>query len=291
MPPIEGRSGSGRTAAMNPTSWADQMDTDEGHAGLPPTQEISTGNTKIVTEYRIVDGKKLKVTRTYKVERKTVSKTVAARKNWRKFGEAINDKPGPSAATTTVGDDIYMHFISSKDDERTNDADHLEKLKSANTSAVKCRYCSLEHFSIKCPYKDKLDQTLPAGDDVGDGPRGSGTTVGGKYIPPSQRQGGNLKGESMSARGKDDATNTVRVTNLPEDVQDQDIKDLFNIANIPGRVTRIFLAKDKFTGQSKGFAFVSFDTREAADMAIRAVNGHLYAHLVLNVELAKPSQN
>lgn len=42
---------------------------------------------------------------------------------------------------------------------------------------------------------------------------------------------------------------TVRVTNLPEDTTDEDLKDLFKIAT--GRITRIFLAKDKNTNRSK----------------------------------------
>lgn len=102
------------------------------------------------------------------------------------------------------------------------------------------------------------------------------------------RAGGNRAGEAMANPRSKDEANTIRVTNLPEEIQDGDLKDLFSPF---GRISRIFLAKDKYTGQSKGFAFVSFDTREAAMKAIAAVNGFGYANLILNVEWAKPSSS
>lgn len=88
-------------------------------------------------------------------------------------------------------------------------------------------------------------------------------------------------------RGKDE-NNTIRITNLPEETQDGDIRDLFKDF---GRITRIFLAKDKNTGNSKGFAFVSYDSRESASRAIKGVNGHGYNNLILSVEWARPSNN
>lgn len=45
-----------------------------------------------------------------------------------------------------------------------------------------------------------------------------------------------------------DETATVRVTNLSEDVRDSDLQDLFRPF---GTIARIYLAKDKSTGQSK----------------------------------------
>lgn len=89
----------------------------------------------------------------------------------------------------------------------------------------------------------------------------------------------------MGSRGKEEA-NTIRITNLPEETQDSDIRDLFKDF---GRITRIYLAKDKSTGNSKGFAFVSFEVRENAARAIKTVNGHGYNNLILIVEWAKPN--
>lgn len=41
---------------------------------------------------------------------------------------------------------------------------------------------------------------------------------------------------------------TIRVTNLSEDARESDLQELFQPF---GQITRIFLAKDKATGQSK----------------------------------------
>lgn len=111
-------------------------------------------------------------------------------------------------------------------------------------------------------------------------------TTADKYVPrPQLMEERGKPSASMSMRLKEDL-NTIRVTNLPGEIQDSDIKELFQIA---GRINRIFLAKDKYTGASRGYAFVSFDKHEAALTAVNTLNGHGYANLILKVELARPS--
>ncbi|KAG9337820.1 hypothetical protein JZ751_027471 [Albula glossodonta] len=83
---------------------------------LPSPKETIKGNIKTVTEYKIdEDGRKFKIVRTFKIETRKASKAVARRKNWKKFGNSEFDPPGPNVATTTVSDDVFMTFISSKE--------------------------------------------------------------------------------------------------------------------------------------------------------------------------------
>ena len=79
---------------------------------------------------------------------------------------------------------------------------------------------------------------------------GTGAPTTGKYIPPSQR--GDKKpgerGESFGSRMQQDDQATVRVTNLSEETQESDLRELFGYF---GQIKRVFLAKDKITQQSK----------------------------------------
>ena len=78
---------------------------------------------------------------------------------------------------------------------------------------------------------------------------------------------------------------TLRVTNVSDDTTDQDLRDLFSVF---GRVIRVFVGKDRETGQSKGFAFVSFEERAIAEVAMAKMHGRGYDNLILNVQWAKP---
>ena len=120
---------------------------------------------------------------------------------------------------------------------------------------------------------------------------GSGSTRGGNY-PGSRGNDMRKQGRytttiaritvSLSLSATDEAT--VRVTNLPEETQEQDLRDLF----IPfGPVSRVFLAKDKTNNTSKGFAFITFNEKKDAQKAIECVSGFGYDHLILKVEWAK----
>lgn len=55
------------------SSWADEMEADQ--IVLPPSTEVRDNDLKIVTEYKLNEfDKKIKVVRTYKIEKRTVSK-------------------------------------------------------------------------------------------------------------------------------------------------------------------------------------------------------------------------
>jgi RNA recognition motif-containing protein len=77
----------------------------------------------------------------------------------------------------------------------------------------------------------------------------------------------------------------IYVGNLAKSTTQDEIKTLFAQA---GTVSVVDLVKDKGTGLSKGFAFVSMPTQAEADKAISMFNGYSLAGSVLKVNIAKP---
>lgn len=104
------------------SSWADEVELEGGI--LPPlTEMIDQHGNKVITEYKLnKDDKKIKSVRTYKVTKHVVSKSVARRKKLVKFGDSAKDNVGPNAHTTFVSEDINMQLITSKEEEKSNDA-------------------------------------------------------------------------------------------------------------------------------------------------------------------------
>ena len=77
----------------------------------------------------------------------------------------------------------------------------------------------------------------------------------------------------------------VYVGNLNKSTTQDEINTLFAQA---GTVSSVDLVKDKGTGMSKGFAFVSMPTQAEADKAISMFNDYAMAENKLKVNIAKP---
>ena len=60
------------------------------------------------------------------------------------------------------------------------------------------------------------------------------------------------------------------VGNLPWSIDDAKLKELFSEY---GEITEAVIIKDKFSGRSKGFGFVTFADDESAKKAMEAMNG------------------
>jgi len=77
----------------------------------------------------------------------------------------------------------------------------------------------------------------------------------------------------------------IYVGNLSKSSTEEDIKTLFAQA---GEVTTVEVVKDRDSGQSKGFAFVTMTTQADADKAIGMFNAYSLASNELKVNIAKP---
>jgi RNA recognition motif-containing protein len=81
--------------------------------------------------------------------------------------------------------------------------------------------------------------------------------------------------------------NKLFVGNLAFDVTENDLQDLFAQH---GAVTEVNLMLDRSTGRSRGFAFVTMATDEAAQAAIQALNGTSVHGRNLTVNVARPRE-
>lgn len=77
------------------------------------------------------------------------------------------------------------------------------------------------------------------------------------------------------------------VGNLSYDVTEADLHELFMQA---GAVKSVALIKDKFTGQSKGFAFVEMDNQADMQNAIATLNSRELKGRPLSVSVARPRE-
>lgn len=78
------------------------------------------------------------------------------------------------------------------------------------------------------------------------------------------------------------------VGNLSFNTTENQIQDLFAQA---GSVTSADLVQDKFTGKSRGFAFVEMGTPEEANKAIELFHGKEFEGRTLTVNLARPRED
>ncbi len=77
----------------------------------------------------------------------------------------------------------------------------------------------------------------------------------------------------------------IYIGNLSFDTTDDQLRQAFEGF---GEVSSVNIIKDKYTGESRGFAFVEMSDQEAAMAAISGLNGQDLNSRTLNVNEARP---
>jgi translation initiation factor 3 subunit G len=223
-----------------------------------------------------------------------VPKAVEERALWRRFGKA---KEGNEGTTARSVEDIS---IEKPGQEAKSE---LAMLAETQRSIFTCRKCGGPHSTLKCPYKDvtlgggaggPAAHTGPGavqGGDGSSGAEGGEGGAGGKYVPPSQKR--LLAAAAAGAPVPIEDLTTLRVTNLSEDAEEDDLRALFSrygrlervrigytrgpspepSPTPPFRVPQVHVAKDRETSLNRGFAFVTYGSHDEAERAKIGVNG------------------
>ena len=78
------------------------------------------------------------------------------------------------------------------------------------------------------------------------------------------------------------------VGNLSFDATERDIRELFEQH---GQVTEVSLPMDRVSGRPRGFAFVTMDSGDAMNAAIRDLNGKDWQGRALTINEARPRED
>ncbi|HEV2045131.1 MAG TPA: RNA-binding protein [Chthoniobacterales bacterium] len=78
------------------------------------------------------------------------------------------------------------------------------------------------------------------------------------------------------------------VGNLPFNTTENELQEMFSQA---GAVQEVMLMQDKFTGKSRGFAFVTMSSEQEAQKAVAELNGKTIEGRALTVNEARPRES
>jgi len=79
----------------------------------------------------------------------------------------------------------------------------------------------------------------------------------------------------------------IYVSNLGFNVQDEDLREYFEEY---GEVSSAKVIMDKFTNRSRGFGFVEMSDNNAAEKAIKELNGAVVEGRSISVTVARPRE-
>lgn len=178
------------------------------------------GTETFISYYVREDGKKVKTTRRIKktVVKQVVNPRVAERKHWAKFGNEKGKPAGPQTDTTSVAENIVFRPQANWKAAADDKSEHEKKKANLKDAKIKCRICSGDHWTTKCPFKDTMAPEGEPGAGPGDmdEPEAAGALGGGtsSYVPPHLRGRAGATGEKMGGKFERDDLATLRVTNV-----------------------------------------------------------------------------
>jgi RNA recognition motif-containing protein len=77
----------------------------------------------------------------------------------------------------------------------------------------------------------------------------------------------------------------IYVGNVPHGTTEEELQEAFQAF---GQVASVAIIKDKFSGESRGFAFVEMPSKAEAQSAIAGLNGKEFKGRALSVNEARP---
>ena len=230
----------------------------------------------VIIIYRNEKNQIVKRTQTFRVTKKMVKvlKSVLERNKWKKFGQARNED---NSCLTTFGNEVELSMepkkknieeLTSKISKKCNiQTDILLNDNETKSILFKDRYKLDKFKKIKSTRDEKYSEfTIPA-DDLSKK----------KYIPPSQRTGYKSSNTFQN-------TYSLCVSNIPNDITKD---DFYQLGCSYGNIAKVFLPKDKYTGEGRGFGFIHYYKEEHMNLAIKSIDKQPYQYQILSANIAK----
>ena len=82
----------------------------------------------------------------------------------------------------------------------------------------------------------------------------------------------------------EDKNRKLIVRNIPHDIMEDDIADIISTC---GKLYDVRIHRDKYTGDSKGFAFVKCETHEIAKKIIETYDRKPLGHMIMKISFAE----
>jgi RNA recognition motif-containing protein len=247
-------------------------------------------------------------------QKKLYDNMMRRKTTWEPFGRALSEN---NDNCTTQGDEIFMEMVNEQKTRDNNKPEYMkyydnmnisDKMKKENYNRFK--ECSKKYKTVKELYTDANNSSyhIYVTKDIAvekynkkfeipkeaiesakqKGPKSNKTLDdlfkekdmeenNSKYVPPSYRKGANNS-------NMEEPNRKLIIRNIPRDIMEDNIADLIMTC---GKLYDVRIHRDKYTGESKGFAFIKCETHETAKKIINTYNGKPLGMLIMKIDFAE----
>ena len=247
-------------------------------------------------------------------QKKLYDNMMRRKTTWEPFGRALSEN---NDNCTTQGDEIFMEMVNEQKTRDNNKPEYMkyydnmnisDKMKKENYNRFK--ECSKKYKTVKELYTDannssyhiyvtkdiaveKYNKKFEIPKEAKESAKQKGTKSNktldelfkekdmeennSKYVPPSYRKGANN-------RNMEEPNRKLIIRNIPRDIMEDNIADLIMTC---GKLYDVRIHRDKYTGESKGFAFIKCETHETAKKIINTYNGKPLGMLIMKIDFAE----
>lgn len=188
---------------------------------------------------------------TYSLKQTIHRNNQVSRPELKRFGGAAKIDTETNRGITTFGEEVFIESPGTHNKKSGTE-------KNIVSAKVTCRNCGGQHWTHSCQAPSlKRDVTK--------------SKENSHYVPPIMR------------KDAEEQRVTVKISNIPEETDRDELKDMFKSC---GRIYRVNVPRDKKTGEGRGFAFIDFNDKDGAIAAVVIMNGKRLGYQVISVEFA-----